>query len=258
VRCAWFAAGANDEAMVSAIETGNPHAHFATVPSAGGGSLSTFAGSRFAATATAMISLARRKSLRDASELAYRRVVEQARQRVFFTEFCVPDTLDGRFELICLHAFLYLHRLKSERPRASALAQAFFDTMFADLDRALRELGTGDLRVGREVKRMAQGFYGRIRAYADGIAADDAVLGAALARNLFGTIAGPVAQLGAMARYVRRAADDLRRQGAAELLAGHVRFVAAALSVEPCGPLPPTSSRWASSRWGPSRRLPGR
>jgi len=173
-----------------------------------------------------MISLAGRKSVHDAAELAYRRVVEQARQRVFFVEFGVPDTLDGRFELICLHAFLYLHRLKSERPQASALAQAFFDAMFADLDRALREMGTGDLRVGREVKRMAQGFYGRIRAYEDGIAADDTVLGAALARNLFGTVRGPLAHLGAMARYIRGAADDLRGQGAAELLAGRVRFIA--------------------------------
>jgi cytochrome b pre-mRNA-processing protein 3 len=167
----------------------------------------------------------RRRSIREASERAYRLVVEQARQRTFFTECGVPDTLDGRFELICLHAFLYLHRLKSERPRAEPLAQAFFDTMFDDFDRSLREMGTGDLRVGREVKRMAQGFYGRIRAYENGIAADDLVLGAALARNLFGTAAGSSTQVDAITRYVRRAADDLRGQGAPELLAGHVRFV---------------------------------
>jgi cytochrome b pre-mRNA-processing protein 3 len=178
-----------------------------------------------------MISPTRRKYMRDVSELAYRRVVEQARQPVFFAEFGVPDTLDGRFELICLHAFLYLHRLKFERPRASALAQAFFDAMFADLDRALREMGTSDLRVGREIRRMAQGFYGRIRAYDEGIAADDAVLGAALARNLFGTVVEPLAHLAAMAGYVRRAADDLRGQRAAELLAGRVRFIAAAPAV---------------------------
>ncbi len=171
-----------------------------------------------------MISFTRRKSIRDAAESAYQRVVEQARQPVFFAECGVPDTLDGRFELLCLHAFLYLHRLKSERPRTKALAQAFFDTMFGDLDRALRELGTGDLRVGREVKRMAQGFYGRIRAYENGVAADDSVLGAALARNLFGTVEVPSARREAMIRYVRRAVEDLRGQSAAELLGGRVRF----------------------------------
>ena len=179
-----------------------------------------------------MISFNRRKPLRTAAETAYRLVVEQARQPVFFAECGVPDTLDGRFELICLHAFLYLHRLKSERPRTKALAQAFFDTMFGDLDRTLRDLGTGDLRVGREVKRMAQGFYGRIRAYQYGIMADDAVLGAALARNLFGTVAASPATLETMTLYVRRAADDLRSQGAAELLTGCVRFV----SPKPRGP----------------------
>jgi cytochrome b pre-mRNA-processing protein 3 len=171
-----------------------------------------------------MIALARRKPIREASELAYRRVVEQARQREFFAEWGVPDTLDGRFELVCLHAFLYLHRLKAERPQATALAQAFFDTMFADLDAALRELGTGDLAVGREVKRMAKGFYGRIRAYEQGIGAEDRVLQAALRRNLFGTAATSLGQLEAMVLYTRRAADDLRLQEAADLLAGRVRF----------------------------------
>jgi cytochrome b pre-mRNA-processing protein 3 len=167
----------------------------------------------------------RRKSIRLASERAYRLVVEQARQPVFFAECGVPDTIDGRFELICLFAFLYLYRLKSERPQASALAQAFFDAMFGDFDRALREIGVGDLVVGRRVQRMAQGFYGRIRAYEDGIAADDAVLAAALARNLYGTVAAPAAHLDAMTTYVRRAAADLRGQAAAELVAGRVRFV---------------------------------
>jgi cytochrome b pre-mRNA-processing protein 3 len=183
--------------------------------------LSSFAGASPVVTAPVG-----RRSLRNAARLAYERVVEQARAPVFFVAFGVPDTLDGRFELVCLHAFFYLHRLKSLRPEASRLAQAFFDTMFADLDNALRELGTGDLRVGREVKRMAQGFYGRIRAYEEGIAADDSVLCAALGRNLFGTVAASPAQRDAMARYVRRAVDDLGLQETADLLAGHVRFSA--------------------------------
>ena len=167
----------------------------------------------------------RRQPFRDAADRAYGAIVGQARLPEFFTALGVPDTLDGRFELICLHAFLYLHRLKSERPRTKALAQTFFDTMFGDLDRTLRELGTGDLRVGREVKRMAQGFYGRIRAYQYGIMADDAVLGAALARNLFGTVAASSTTLETMTLYVRGAAEALRGQGVAELLTGRVRFV---------------------------------
>ena len=171
-----------------------------------------------------MITLFRSNSVRDAAERAYGRVVEQARRPGFFVDCGVPDTLDGRFELICLHAFLYLHRLKREEKRAAPLGQRFFDTMFADFDRSLREMGTGDLSVGREIKGMAEAFYGRIAAYEEGLAGDDPVLRAALARNLFGTAPPTQPRLEAMALYARREAARLDRQGAPELLAGEVWF----------------------------------
>src|SRR5205085_7405767 len=159
-----------------------------------------------------MISLFRRNPEQKAAELAYRRIVDQARRRGFFSDIGVPDTVDGRFELICLHAFLFLHRLKNEPPPAPQLGQRFVDAMFADFDRSLREMGTGDLSVGREVKRMAQSFYGRIAAYQGGLAGDDSVLEPALVRNLFGTAPPTSAQLAAMAGYVRREAARLSQQ----------------------------------------------
>jgi cytochrome b pre-mRNA-processing protein 3 len=172
-----------------------------------------------------VIFLTRRRLVREAADRAYRQVVDQARQPIFFTEFGVPDTLDGRFELICLHAFLYLYRLRSERPLSSEMSQAFFDAMFADMDRGMREMGTGDLSVGRHVKQMARGFYGRIRAYQTGLDnADDAALGNALARNLFGTVDESAGDKAAMTGYVRRAAGELARQTAADLLAGKIGF----------------------------------
>jgi cytochrome b pre-mRNA-processing protein 3 len=151
-------------------------------------------------------------------------VVEQAREPLFFTTLGVPDTVDGRFELICLHAFLYLHRLKTERPQSSDLAQAFFDTMFVDMDRGLREMGTGDLSVGRHVKRMAQGFYGRIHAYQAGLERDDSTLMDALARNLFGTVRASPGAVDAMVDYVHAAARQLTRQSRNDLLAGELCF----------------------------------
>jgi cytochrome b pre-mRNA-processing protein 3 len=165
-----------------------------------------------------------RNAARDAADLAYRRVAEHSRQPVFFTECGVPDTLDGRFELVCLHAFLFLHRLKPERPQADQLCQGFFDRMFADFDRALREMGTGDLSVGKQVKHMARAFFGRICAYEGGLAGDDSALGAALARNLFGTVSGSAPFASKMAQYVRGTVGELRRQSAAELLAGRISF----------------------------------
>jgi cytochrome b pre-mRNA-processing protein 3 len=166
-----------------------------------------------------------RKGVRQAAERAYQRVVEQARQPIFFTELEVPDTLDGRFELICLHAFLYLYRLKSDRSRSAAVSQAFFDTMFTDMDRGLREIGTGDLSVGRHVKRMAQGFYGRIRAYQEGLERqEDTVLTAALARNLFGTVRESTGTIDTIVDYIRCAAGQLAHQSAAALCEGYVWF----------------------------------
>src|ERR1700753_3051744 len=111
-----------------------------------------------------MFALFKSSSVREAAELAYLRVVEHARRPGFFDPGGVPDTVDGRFELICLHAFLYLHRLKREDD-ATQLSQMFFDTMFADFDRSLREMGTGDLGVGKQIRRMVEAFYGRIAAY---------------------------------------------------------------------------------------------
>jgi cytochrome b pre-mRNA-processing protein 3 len=171
-----------------------------------------------------MISLFRRNPQQTAAELAYRRIVGQARQPGFFSDFGVPDTVDGRFELICLHAFLFLHRLKGEPPPAPQLGQRFVDAMFADFDRSLREMGTGDLSVGRQVKRMAQAFYGRIEAYERGLMGGDAALKAALARNLFGTVAAAEPALDAMARYLRGEARRLRQQPTALLVAGEVSF----------------------------------
>lgn len=171
-----------------------------------------------------VFSFSGRNSAREAADIAYRRVVEQARQTGFFADYGVPDTLDGRFELICLHAFLYLHRLKADRPQASPFCQSFFDRMFADFDRSLREMGVGDLSVGKHVKRMARAFYGRVLSYEVGLAGDDAALALALARNVFGTVSAPECAADEMAAYVRRAVRTLRSQSATDLLAGDISF----------------------------------
>ena len=106
----------------------------------------------------------------------------------------------------------------------ASLGQAFVEAMFADFDRSLREMGTGDLSVGREVKRMAQAFYGRVRAYDDGLEQGDALLEQALTRNVFGTTDPPPGAAAALAGYTRREAARLGEQRGAMLLAGEVVF----------------------------------
>ncbi len=160
----------------------------------------------------------------------YARVVEQARLPSFYVSGGVPDTVDGRFELVSIHAFLLFRRLKQDGAAGAALAQAVFDVMFADMDTALRELGAGDLGVAPRVKRMASGFSGRVAAYDAGLAGSDQALANALRRNLYGTLPREAderqagAWAAAMAAYLRVAAADLERQASSDLLAGKVAF----------------------------------
>ncbi|MGH7001015.1 MAG: ubiquinol-cytochrome C chaperone family protein [Stellaceae bacterium] len=164
-----------------------------------------------------LAALFNRKS-RTAVQALYGAIVAAARNPAFYADWGVPDTLDGRFELIALHAFLAIRRLKQSADSA-AYAQALFDTMFADLDRNLREMGVGDLSVGRQVKTMAKAFYGRVVAYERGLAGSDS-LEDALRRNLYGTAVPDAAQLAAAAAYVRRQARALDAAPASLLLAG--------------------------------------
>jgi len=160
--------------------------------------------------------------MREAAYQLYTRTVEAAREPRFYETLGVPDTLDGRFELISLHVALLLRRLSGE-PAAKEFAQEIFDAMFADLDRALREMGTGDLGVGKQVKRMAAAFYGRARAYERGLAGTED-LGDALRRNLYGTVTVNDAVVGVMAEWVKQAAAGLVGQTLDRLVAGEVRF----------------------------------
>lgn len=140
---------------------------------------------------------------------AYAVIVAQARQAAFYDGCAVPDSVDGRFDLIALHAFLVLRRLKAEGEATAPFRQALFDTMFTDMDRNLREMGAGDLGVGRRVKAMAKAFYGRIAAYEEGLRDGPAALAAALRRNVYREAAPPDASVAALAAYVQAAAARL-------------------------------------------------
>jgi cytochrome b pre-mRNA-processing protein 3 len=159
-----------------------------------------------------------------AAVAVHRAAVDQARLVPFYADRGVPDTLDGRFEMITLHVFLVLHRLRGVA-EAQAFGQTLYDVLFADMDRALREMGTGDLSVGKQVKRMAEGFAGRIKAYRDGLAGTGDLVDA-LRRNLYGTVTPREDDLQFMAAYVRRQEAALGGQDAAAIVAGRIEFSA--------------------------------
>jgi cytochrome b pre-mRNA-processing protein 3 len=160
-----------------------------------------------------------------AARRLYAAIVAQARQPAFYAAGGVPDSLDGRFEMIALHSYLVLRRLRGAGAEAEALSQALVDTLFADLDASLREMGAGDLGVPRRIKRMATGFFGRVAAYDAGLATGaGGKLAEALRRNLFGTAAPAPGQLEAAEAYLRRCLARLRDQPLAEILAGRAVF----------------------------------
>ncbi len=161
----------------------------------------------------------------------YGQIVAQARQPDFYRAAGVPDTVQGRFEMIALHMFLVLHRLKQEGGAGADLAQDLFDLMFQDMDRNLRELGTGDLAVGKRIKTLAKELYGRIAAYEKGLTGGTgaAELEQALARNIFADAPIPPGALTALADYLRRSVPVLARQPYTDLAAGKVAFAAPSL-----------------------------
>jgi len=152
----------------------------------------------------------------------YRRLADQARLPVFYTEYGVPDTIDGRFEMLCLHAYAIFHALKGKGADADVLAQAIYDAMFADLDGSLRELGAADLGVGKRIKTMTEALNGRILAFDRGLATGVSELDEAVRRNVYGTVAPSAAQVSAMASYLRRVRSALAEASFGDLCAGRL------------------------------------
>lgn len=111
-------------------------------------------------------------------------VIQVSRQPGFFGEGRAPDTLDGRLELMTLHAVLVLRRLQAE-PGLAPLAQAFTDQLFRHFDAGLREAGVGDLSVPKRMRKIAGDFYGRRQSYCEALDLGDAeALAEALVRNI--------------------------------------------------------------------------
>jgi cytochrome b pre-mRNA-processing protein 3 len=165
-----------------------------------------------------MFALPRRRSPhRDVAERLYAAVAAQARQPAFYAELGVPDTVDGRFDVLALHAWMMIDRVRSA-PDGDAIAQALFDAMFAHLDSAVREMGAQDLGVGRRIKTMAEGLHGRALSFRAAVAdADPAALAAALRRNVFAGADPADAAVARLESYVRASVPALASAGLTQL-----------------------------------------
>lgn len=171
-----------------------------------------------------ILSLFKRKASRNSVQAVYGSIVAAARHEKPYAEWGVPDSVDGRYDMIILHAVLVLERLSAGDAAARLFAQGLTDEVFADMDRSLREMGVGDLSVGKKVRRMAEIFYGRAQAYRPLLqAGDEAGLAAALGRNVF---AGTGAEEGArhLAAYALAALRHLQDRPIEPILSGQLDF----------------------------------
>jgi cytochrome b pre-mRNA-processing protein 3 len=157
----------------------------------------------------------------------YTAAVKAARAPVYFDTLGVPDTLDGRFDLVGLFAALVIRRARALPPPGPALAQAVFDAMFADMDFNLRELGVGDLSIPKRMRAMWEAFHGRAMAYEAPLAAQDAeALTIALARNVWRGQAPP-GVAAALAQATLKQDHHLATQDLARFSCGAVEFLPA-------------------------------
>ncbi len=193
------------------------------------------------------------RSPRDDSIAAlYGVIVAQARQPAFYAHYGVPDTANGRLEMIILHAVLVLLRLQTEGGSSQRFGQLLFDHFCSDMDANLREMGVGDMAVPRKMKTIAEAFYGRKRAYQAAIAAPGlAALVAALVRNVRAVAAdAPIdassdapsdapstcaPSMEPLALYMRAATRKLSEAEGVALLGGRVEFPDPQALLEPRG-----------------------
>ena len=176
-----------------------------------------------------------RRSRRPAPEIPtsrrlYDSLVARARDPIFHTGFAVPDTIDGRFDLLTLHAFLVLDALKSLGGEGNKLGTELASVIFSGFDEALRELGVGDLGISRRMKALAGAFYGRLEAY--GAADTGNELAPILLRNLYRGETARTHEAAMLAHYMLSARGALMGH-AADLLQGSADF----------GPLPNSESK---------------
>ena len=165
----------------------------------------------------------RRRRERDAAGRLYAAAVGAARRPVLYTAYGVPDTLQGRFEMIALHLFALINRLMHEPGDDRELARLVAESFVADMDGAFREMGVSDLAVPKRMKVLYRSFAGRVGAYRAALAEGEAALAAAVARNVFPDGAEGNAAL-ALARHLRRTVAAMRQADISALRRGEAAF----------------------------------
>lgn len=156
----------------------------------------------------------------------YTMAMDRARHPYFFEILDVPDTMDGRFEVLALHIFLIMDRLMGAEDKVlgKQASQALFDVMFADMDQSLRQVGLGDMTVPKRMRFLMKGFNGRSHIYAEALKnASDEALMAALSKNVYEEKVGEET-LKKLTAYIRQCHKGLEKQSVEAILSASVNF----------------------------------
>ncbi|MGD1934494.1 MAG: ubiquinol-cytochrome C chaperone family protein [Candidatus Phaeomarinobacter sp.] len=155
----------------------------------------------------------------------YSTIMTQSRAPHFYAVLQVPDTVDGRFDMLVMHTYLVVARLRDGGDATAELSQELFDHMFRDMDHALREMGVGDMGIGKRIQKMASKFYGRGEAYDEALSQPgDTALHDAIGRNVFAGIEPPADAVSKLAAYLRAAQASLHAQSLEAISKGDVTF----------------------------------
>jgi cytochrome b pre-mRNA-processing protein 3 len=154
-------------------------------------------------------------------EAIYGMIVARAREPLFYRDLGVSDTVNGRFDLLILHLWMVLHRLRPMQGGA-VLSQALFDRFCADMDANLREMGVGDLTVPKRMQAFGEAFYGRAAAYDLALAEGGEPLAQALCKNILN--GAQIDNARRLAVYTEAAVHDLAALDDATVLAASWTF----------------------------------
>src|SRR5215218_1894042 len=154
-------------------------------------------------------------------EAIYGMIVTQAREPLFYRDLGVPDTVNGRFDLLVLHLWMVLRRLRPI-PDGSALSQALFDRFCADMDANLREMGVGDLTVPKRMQAFGEAFYGRSAAYDLAVREGREPFAQALSKNILD--GQQIENARRLALYAEAAIETLARLDDTTIQSGSWRF----------------------------------
>lgn len=169
----------------------------------------------------------RKDRIRDAHYALYGAIVAQSRQKHFYAEWGVPDTVTGRFDMVSLHMALVLVRLQQEGAACRDFAQGLFDLFFKDMDRSLREMGVGDISVPKRIGKMGGLFYGVVDGLGAALAAGtDEALAEFVRRDVLS--GDDTSHAGDFVAYIRLSVEILAALPAATLTTGQLDWNAAA------------------------------